>query len=155
MVKATWNMLDQEPAIAKLPSFVDLPTVSTRITGRQRSLLLADVKPCVCGSLTIEANFRSLADLPEFSPEQRAQQLEFEREQEQPHIALIAFFRRLNAIAQRGDQDRYRLPVNLFEARICCDRTAAWQTKTQIRSTVVNRQHSRNGQESIAIAAPD
>ncbi len=61
----------------------------------------------------------SLADLPEFSPEQRAQQLEFEREQEQPHIALTAFWRRLNAIPQADDQRRPRLRLNLFEARIC------------------------------------
>jgi len=82
------------------------------------SLLLADLKPCVCGSLTSELNSQSLANLPFFTAERRAQQLELEREQRQPYIALKEFWSRLNAIAQNG-HNRSRFHLNLFEALIC------------------------------------
>jgi len=64
-------------------------------------------------------NSRSFADPPGFSPERRAEQLELEQEQKHPHIALINFWRRVNAIAQRGNQERHRFSLNLFEARLC------------------------------------
>lgn len=95
-----------------------LPSEMLRISRRQVQLLLADVKPIVCGSLTVEAGFFSLSNLPGFSPERRARQLEFERQNQQPHLELLAFYRRLSAVvAGHAGQNRYRICLNEFEAR--------------------------------------
>ena len=97
----------------------DFPSSPVRISSGQLGLLIADLKPLVCGSLTVQLNSMSLVDLLNFTGERRSRQVEFERQQQQPHDALIEFWRQLNAIAQRGDQRRHRVRLNLFEARVC------------------------------------
>ena len=98
---------------------MQLPSESVRISGPQLALVLADLKPFVCGSLTLQRRFVSLADLPGFSAERRARQVELEAEGQQPHLALLAFWQRLNHIGQRTGQAKYRLSLDLFEARVC------------------------------------
>jgi hypothetical protein len=97
---------------------VDLPSASIRISDRQLRLLIADVKPIVCASLTIKAGWFSLADLPGFTAERRRHQLDIERPRQLLDAALIAFWRRLNRMSGSG-QSRHRLQLDYFEANAC------------------------------------
>jgi hypothetical protein len=80
-----------------------------RISDVQLSLLIADLKPFVCGALTVHMRVDSVSRLPWLSTNPQAEQFD---------ESLLALWRRLNALTCLSEQRRYGLHLDLFEASV-------------------------------------